>query len=354
MESTGSMVMAQMRQRARLSLLALALSLGLMGCGAVSETGSTVSQDNVGASQGSGEAAEETISAYPDFSQSSVEWQGKHYRRNTYVKPILLLGIDNAGSMQGKKEYGYAGQCDAVFLLAHDTARNTVKLLLIPRDTMTEVLEENPDTGIVEPYTDHLSLSYCFGDGREESCENTRHSVQRLLMNLEINDYMAIDTTVISGLNDAVDGVTVTIPTEGMEQTDPAFVYGETITLHGAQAERFVRYRDCTVDNSALNRSQQHRQYIAGFFQALKLKSAKDSGIITKLYDQMQDYMITNMQKETYLKAALDVLQQGTIDDSSMLTLPGYGTATDTYDEYYAETDSIPEILLDMFYREAQ
>ena len=346
--------MVQMRRRTRLSLLALALSLGLMGCGAVTETTSAAALDNVGASQESSESAEEANAAYPDFSQSSVEWQGKHYRRNTYVKPILLLGIDNAGSMQEEKEYGYAGQCDAIFLLAQDTARNTVKLLLIPRDTMTEVLEENPNTGVIEPYTDHLSLSYCFGDGREESCENTRYSVQKLLMNLEINDYMAIDTTVISTLNDAVDGVTVTIPTEGMESADPAFVYGETVTLHGAQAEKFVRYRDTSVDNSALNRTLQHRQYITGFFQASKNKSMSESSIITKLYDQMQDYMITNMQKESYLKAALDVLRQSTIDDSNMLTLPGYGTATDTYDEYYAETDSIPDILLDMFYREAQ
>ncbi len=350
--------MVQMRQRIRLSLLTLALSLGIAGCGvsasANSTAANTTAEDNVDAPEESAIAVASESSDYPDFSQNSVEWRGKHYRRNTYVKPILLLGIDNAGTMQEKKEYGYAGQCDAVFLLAQDTARNTVKLLIIPRDTMTEVLEQNPDTGVIEPYTDHLSLSYCFGDGQAESCENTLYSVRKLLMNLDITDYMAIDTTVISTLNDAVDGVTVTIPTEGMEQADPAFVYGESVTLHGAQAEKFVRYRDTSTDNSALKRSQQHRQYIAGYFQALKTKSTKDSGIITKLYDQMQDYMITNMQKESYLKAALDTMQQGTLDDSNMLTLPGYGTATETYDEYYAETDSIPDILLDMFYREAQ
>lgn len=347
--------MVQMRRRTRLSLLALSLVLGLelAGCGA-SAVVTTVAEDNVGASEVSTIAAEPESSAYPDFSQRSVEWRGKHYRRNTYVKPILLLGIDNTGSMQEKKEYGYAGQCDAVFLLAQDTARNTVKLLIIPRDTMTEVLEQNPNTGVIEPYTDHLSLSYCFGDGQAESCENTLYSVRKLLMNLDITEYMAIDITAISTLNDTVDGVTVTIPTEGMEQADPAFVYGASVTLHGAQAERFVRYRDTNTDNSALNRSQQHRQYLAAFFQALQAKSAKDSGILTKLYDLTQEYMITNMQKESYLKAALDVLQQGTLDDSNMLTLPGYGTATETYDEYYAETDSIPDILLDMFYREAQ
>ncbi len=346
--------MVQMRQRIGLSLLGGCLVLSLMACSTPAGTASTAAQDTVGETKVLTEAAEAEAAAYPDFSQNSVEWNGKHYRRNTYVKPILLLGIDNAGSMQEKKEYGYAGQCDAVFLLAQDTARNTVKLLIIPRDTMTEVLEENPDTGVIEPYTDHLSLSYCFGDGQAESCENTLHSVRKLLMNLDITEYMAIDTTVLAALNDAVGGVTVTIPTEGMEKVDPAFAYGETITLHGEQAEHFIRYRDTTVDNSALDRTRQHRQYITGFFAALKNASRSNSGIVSSLYEQAQGYMVTNMQKETYLKAALDVLQQGSLDDSNMLTLPGYGTATDTYDEYYAEDDSIPDILLDMFYREAQ
>ena len=254
--------------------------------------------------------------------------------------------------MHEAKEYGEAGQCDGVFLIAQDTARNQVKLLMIPRDTMTDVLELNPITGVIEPFTDHLSLSYCFGDGMESSCENSRTAVQNLLMNFQIDSYMAIDTTVIAGVNDAVGGVTVTIPTEGMTVSDPAFVYGETITLHGQQAERFVRYRDINIDNSAISRMGQHRQYISGFYKAVREKSRTDSNIINELYDTFHDYMITNMSKDTYLKMALDVLQQGDFDENSMLSLPGYGTSTETFDEYYADKDSVVDIMLSMFYRE--
>ena len=281
-----------------------------------------------------------------------MTWNGKQYKRNTYIKPILVLGVDNAGSMHEAKEYGEAGQCDGVFLIAQDTARNQVKLLMIPRDTMTDVLELNPITGVIEPFTDHLSLSYCFGDGMESSCENSRTAVQNLLMNFQIDSYMAIDTTVIAGVNDAVGGVTVTIPTEGMTVSDPAFVYGETITLHGQQAERFVRYRDINIDNSAISRMGQHRQYISGFYKAVREKSRTDSNIINELYDTFHDYMITNMSKDTYLKMALDVLQQGDFDENSMLSLPGYGTSTETFDEYYADKDSVVDIMLSMFYRE--
>lgn len=308
-----------------------------------------------------GETSEGTVSEgtsavntenYPDLSQSEVTWNGKQYKRNTYIKPILVLGVDNAGSMHEAKEYGEAGQCDGVFLIAQDTARNQVKLLMIPRDTMTDVLELNPITGVIEPFTDHLSLSYCFGDGMESSCENSRTAVQNLLMNFQIDSYMAIDTTVIAGVNDAVGGVTVTIPTEGMTVSDPAFVYGETITLHGQQAERFVRYRDINIDNSAISRMGQHRQYISGFYKAVREKSRTDSNIINELYDTFHDYMITNMSKDTYLKMALDVLQQGDFDENSMLSLPGYGTSTETFDEYYADKDSVVDIMLSMFYRE--
>ncbi len=342
-------------RRAGVSVAAILLSLTVLSaCGSaspVSARSDTAQESTAYVYEVSETSAEEE--SYPDFSENTVSWNGKTYKRNTYIKPILLLGIDNAGSMHEKKEYGFAGQSDGVFLVAEDTARNTIKILIIPRDTMTEVMEENPETGRIEPYTDHLSLAYCFGDGMEESCENSRLAVQTLLMNLPITDYMAVDTTVIAAVNDAVGGVSVTVPTEGMEKADEAFVYGETITLHGTQAERFVRYRDTGTDNSALNRMQQHRQYITGFFAALKAASRADSGIVTKLYDLTQDYMITNMQKESYLKMALDVLQQGNVDDSTMLTLPGYGTATDTFDEYYASQDGIVEVILSMFYREA-
>ena len=318
----------------------------------IDEATGRIIRNGGGAATEAGTATDTTV--YPDFSKNEITWNGKTYKRNTYIKPILMLGVDNSGDMHTAKEYGYAGQCDAVILAAHDTARNTVKLLMIPRDTMTEVMEMSRKTGIVKPYTDHLCLSYCFGDGMEQSCENSRLAVQTLLMELPITDYISVDTSVMAVVNDAVGGVTVTIPTEGMEKADAAFVYGETVTLRGTQAERFVRFRDTDVDNSALSRMNQHRQYITGFYKSLKQKSKTDSNIVTDIYGLIQDYMITNMSKDRYLKTALDVLQQEDIEDSSILALPGYGTTSEKFDEYYASKTGIVQVLLNLFYREVQ
>ena len=82
---------------------------------------------------------------------------------------------------------GDGGQADGIFLLAHDTARNQLKILLIPRDTMTEITKTDisqTETNGTElgKIVDHLSLSYAYGDGREKSCEYTKKAVSNLLI----------------------------------------------------------------------------------------------------------------------------------------------------------------------------
>lgn len=71
--------------------------------------------------------------------RNTIEYQGKTYKRNTYVKAILLMGIDRDTDLSEEQQAGDGGQSDGIFLIAEDTARDTVKILAIPRDTMTEI-----------------------------------------------------------------------------------------------------------------------------------------------------------------------------------------------------------------------
>ena len=302
---------------------------------------------------------EETLKAsdsqndFPDFSQDVIMWQGKTYRKNTYIKTILCMGVDRADDMIGTRDVGFAGQSDGIFLLAEDTARNQVKILMIPRDTMTEIMITDDNNEEIGEEVNHLTLAYAYGDGGEKSCNYMKTAVSKLLGGLPIDRYMAVDTKVIATLNDAVGGVTVTIPTDGMEKSNPEFVKGAKVTLHGSNAEKFIRYRDITRDGSALFRMDQHEEYIEQFFQAVKHKSKEDSQIVSKMFDMIQDYMITDMQKAEYLKIALDVLESGDLNSDSFETIPGIGVATDTYDEYYVDKTQIPTLLIKLFYRES-
>ena len=292
------------------------------------------------------------------FEGNTVSWDGKTYKRNTYVKAVLCMGVDRDGPMTETTLSGDGGQADGIFLLANDTARGSMKILLIPRDTMTEItktdisLTDENGTELGQS-VDHLSLSYAYGDGREKSCEYTKQAVSHLLMGLEIDSYMAADLEIIASLNDEVGGVSVTIPTIGMEKADPEFVFGKTVRLKGEQAERFVRFRDIERDNSAISRMEQQKLYISGFFQAVKEKNRTESNITEHLFEMSQDYMVTDMAKDEYLKLAINALEGEGLTSASFKMTPGTGTATETYDEYYVDQEALVPILLDLFYREA-
>lgn len=314
---------------------------------------STDASGTPGSDPGSANSEEAEMGDYlVDLSQDTVTWNGKTYRRNTYIHTILCLGIDRTDDMVGTREPGEAGQSDGIYLIAQDTVRNQIKILMIPRDTMTRIVITDKNNQELGTRVDHLNIAYGYGDGEKLSCDLAKRAVMNLLQGIPIDRYMAVDIVVLSKLNDAVGGVTVTIPTDGMEKRDPAFVKGTQVTLHGDQAEAFIRYRDIERDNSALFRMNQHKEYMGQFFKAVKQKSKEDSQIVTNMFDMIQDYMQTDMPKDEYMKIAIDVLGSGSLGDDNFRMIPGVGTATDTYDEFHANIQQMIPILLQMFYRE--
>ena len=106
---------------------------------------------------------------------------GKSYRRNTYIKAILCMGIDRPGSLEETMTAGFGGQADGIFLVAQDTARDRIRVLVIPRDTMTEITLTDLSGNELGSSIQHLTLAYAYGDGREKSCRYMTEAVSRLL-----------------------------------------------------------------------------------------------------------------------------------------------------------------------------
>lgn len=296
-------------------------------------------------------AAEERLEHF-HFDSDVVEWNGKNYRRNTYVKAILCMGIDRSDEMTESKKLGEAGQADGVFLLAQDTARNSIQILSIPRDTITPITITDGTGTITGKELDHLSLAFSYGDGMQQSGRFMAEAVSDLFHGFSIDHYFAADMAVINDLNDAVGGITVTIPDFGMEKADPAFVPGEAITLQGKQAERFVRYRDIEEDQSAIYRMNRQKEYIIEYFQILKKKSRENSNIVEHLFSIMENYMVTDMAKGEYMKMVLDALNSDGIRSESFYLVPGNGITGAEYDEFYPDMEETIEVLLNLFYRE--
>ena len=184
-------------------------------------------------------STEEELSDF-GLTHDTIEYQGTIYKRNTYVKAILLMGIDRDTDLSEPQRAGEGGQSDGVFLIAEDTARDTVKILSIPRDTMTKIILTDLSGNILGEDLQHLTLAYAYGDGRELSCDYMTRAVTELLGGLQIDGYAAISMKALGMINDSVGGITVTIDEPGMvdplpryrEGTDRDQPFRETADLH--------------------------------------------------------------------------------------------------------------------------
>ncbi|MBT9776260.1 transcriptional regulator [Clostridium sp. MCC353] len=288
-----------------------------------------------------------------DNGKGEILYQGKTYRRNTAMRAILCIGVDTKGEMESHTASGQGGQADGVFLVAQDAARDRVKILMIPRDSMTEITLFDLSGNELGKDIQHLTLAYAYGDGREKSCELMTEAVSNLLGNLKIDGYAAVNISAIPILNDAVGGVTVTIRDEGLEKRDPELKKGETVTLHGEQAEIFVRYRDITKSQTAVSRMGRQKQYLQGYLQAAREAASRDDHLIPDLMNRLQNNMITNMPKDQYLDMALSVLNsQDSLGDGDIITVPGEAVETNLYDEYHVDRENLVPMMLDLFYVE--
>ncbi|MDO4438498.1 MAG: LCP family protein [Eubacteriales bacterium] len=287
------------------------------------------------------------------LSENEVSYEGKTYLRNTYIKSYLVMGIDRKDKLEDKQVNGSGGQADAVFLVAYDTSHNSVKVLKIPRDTMTPIPMTDLSGNLLGVDYQHLTLAFGYGDGREQSCEFMCDAVSNLLADLPIDGYIAATTNVINILNDMIGGVDVVIEQDGLEKANPAFVKGETVHLVGDMAEKYVRYRDITEFNSAIDRMHRQTQYLINFEKQFKAQAVQDDELVVKMLDAITPYMITDLDKGTYLRLAMDIAASEDLTEEDFVTLPGEAVEGIDFDEYHPHEDEIVDLMLSLFFRES-
>lgn len=146
-----------------------------------------------------------------DLANGILTWNGKKYRRNTAIRAILCIGVDTKGEMEAQNVAGKGGDADALFLVAQDAAKDEAQIVLIPRNTMTEIEVFDYFGNPIGTETKQLTLAYAFGDGREKSCELTVGALSKLLFGLQIDGYfmkyLGIDALIIGAIASIVLGI---------------------------------------------------------------------------------------------------------------------------------------------------
>ena len=261
-----------------------------------------LSQKNASSPQNGGQNSDSRNQT--DLSQNSdiVEYKGETYKYNDHLSNYLFLGIDTRETVDTYQSQVDAGQADAIFLVSMDRATEKIKVLFIPRDSMTRIEVFNPYGQSLGETTDHLNIQYAFGDGKEKSCELMKTAVSDMLDGLPIQGYCSMNMDGISVITDFVGGIQLTIPDDSLADVNPEYKKGAVVDITGETAEQFVRYRDIDKTQSALVRQERQKTFLQALVQKAQEKAGEDAGFVTGLYDSVKSYTVTNMGNDIFAK----------------------------------------------------
>ncbi len=243
-----------------------------------------------------------------EFMQSSdVIYQGVRYRKTPNVSVLLIAGIDLDGNRAGvsTSRYRSGGQADFLLLLAVDHTHRQIHQLQIDRDTMADVTVLSVYGRETGKRRLQICLAHSYGATKEDQAKYTVRAVRGLMnsgndglgMDLAVDGYYMFDYTAIPSLNDALGGVTVTIP-EDMTSVDAEWTEGSVVTLQGKKAETFVRTRQTVGEGTNRERMSRQSIYMDSMIRRMHELVSDDKGFATHLLSKLKKDAVTDLSDQ--------------------------------------------------------
>ena len=282
----------------------------------------------------------------------TVYRNGKYYRYKDGMVNLLLMGVDADEKFSQPHAYGGDYQADVILLAALDTVNDEMTLISVSRDTMCDIAILEDDQHRQGVAHAQLALSYAYGDGLTVSCELCREAVSTLFHGLEIDGYGAFFLGGVGKLNNALGGVTVTVP-DGLPDI-PAFygmTPGSTVTLTGDQARAFIQWRE---EDAAGNdgRMQRQKQFLLSAISQLRSQIKSSPTSVLSLYNTVSDYILTDLDLSRIVYLATEAAAMRF--DGEVLRVPtGEGTVSaQEHLELPVDEEGLTDLILSVFYEE--
>ncbi len=274
---------------------------------------------------------------------------GTKYREKPAVTTLLIAGIDKTedSRVTGSKAYRSGGQADFLVLIAIDHTDKVIHQLQIDRDTMTEVTTLGVFGNETGTRVMQICLSHAFGETKEDNAKYTVQAVQRLLDGLEIDGYYMVNYNAVPVLNDALGGVTVDIAFD-MTSENPAWTKGTTVTLHGKEAEAFVRARKTVGEGTNEERMVRQNEFMRKAIRQMNQKISEDSGFADSLLEMLSGISTSNMPtkrlaEELYKAHSYEVMEVSHPDGE-------YSIGSDGFMEFHMKDGAAVEWVLENLY----
>ena len=271
----------------------------------------------------------------------TYEYKGETYTENRNVRSYLFIGSDTTEEVNDGQG-GRGSRGDASFLAVFDDEHKTWRILIFDRDSMVRMNTYNDEFIMVGESTAQLTLSHIFGTW-DDGARNMMDAVSKLLWNQRIDGFFDMNMASISTLNDAVGGVTVYNETD-FTAIDPEMKPNTTITLHGKQAEIYVRSRTSVDDGTNEMRVKRQKVYLKALAKKIRGLSSDD---INNIYDKLMNNSVTNMEVGDLVNLAASAKEYKQLDD---LQIDGEHKLNSGFMEFHLDQDSLTETILTLFY----
>jgi LCP family protein required for cell wall assembly len=276
-----------------------------------------------------------------------ITYNGVSYQLNENLINIVFIGVDEG--INGDNTA--MEMSDAIYTMSIDTETGAMKILGVSRDTIADVDLYSDGGDYVDTDKMQIAYSYAYAGGKVHGGENTTKSISRLFYGLPLKNYFAINMKALVTLNDTIGGVTLV---SSMTFTSPidgrTINKGETVTLHGKEADTYVRSRDTSKLDSNNERMQRQQEYIRAFMKSIVPAAKKDISVISKLYNEIKVNSDSSLDlpKITYIAStALTKLRNAS--DIEYVSLKGSITKGE-YAEMRVTNEETIKTMLSVFY----
>ncbi len=283
----------------------------------------------------------------------TVDIGGKKYREKPAVTTILIAGIDKANAVENVSASNYrkGGQADFLLLLAIDHTDQVIHQLQIDRDTMTDVITLGVFGNEAGTRVQQICLAHAFGLTPEDNARYTVKAVENLLDGIEIDGYYMIDYSGVPALNDALGGVPVKIEFD-MTSVNPEWEKGKTVTLHGKDAETFVRSRMTIGAGTNEERMVRQSEYMRNAISQMNKRIKADPSFAEALVEELQNLSVTNMTTKRLAEELREVYGYRTLAvDHPAGT---YTKGADGFVEFHMQEGAAVEWVLEHLYTKAE
>ncbi|MGH7998228.1 MAG: LCP family protein [Brasilonema sp.] len=260
-------------------------------------------------------------------------WSNISQYRLTRPMNILVMGIEPVPkSIDGSPE-SFAGHSDTILLIRLNPSNKTIRVLSIPKDTMTAI----PEKGLTK-------VSDANAQGGRVLAARV---ISRTLSNAPIDRYIRISTSGLRRLVDQLGGVEVFVP-KTMVSKDPTTRFSINLvngwqTLNGEQAEQFVRFREPAMGD--LERVQRQQTLLVGLRD--RLNSPTVLSRLPQLIRVIRRHFDTNLKLEEMM-ALVNFALNLERDNYQMTILPGiFSRLSQDPDSYWLDLTGRSDLLED-------